>query len=235
MTLNRLILILVLCCAGHYSTVYGMDEAQYDETRWGNDPYSTYNIVPNLEKTAPKETDPYFGPPGHLKNRPTPLPPLQKGLAGKVFGKREAPAPKVPDEVIMQVGPRDYPASPEPLLRLETALVTPEGATLYAGVYLVHSYGLQINASGAILQPPTHLSLSYRGVLCLTLPLTALERDGSPLESLPSLKDPQAPLDVQAPYRQIKIQPIDQDRVCLRYQVGDKTFVTPPIQKYPSF
>ena len=224
--------LIVLICVMQASFADATDTNSYDPERWGDEPYSAYNITPNLEKTAPQDTDPYFGPPGHQKNRPAPLPPVQKGLAGKLFGRREAPPPKMPDSYIVNVGPRDYPASPEPLLRLETALVTDAGVRLFPGFYLVHSHGLQLNKEGTILTAPTHLSLSYKGTICLTLPLEALASSGvSPIEQLPSVLDPKAPAVLQAPYRRVVVFEDSPETVRLMYQLGNLKFVTPSISK----
>jgi hypothetical protein len=211
---------------------HAVDANGYDSQQWGDEPANGYTITPNLEKTAPQETDPYFGPPGHQKNRPAPLQPVENSLKGKLFGKRQDPPPKVPDSFIINVGPRDYPASKEPLLRLDVALVTDAGATLYPGLYLVHTHGLQVAKDGSIQSAPTHMSLSYKGTLCLTLPLQAVSNTRkSPIEQLPSVSDAQAPQALQAPFRRAWILEESPDTVRLMYQVGELIFSTPPISK----
>jgi hypothetical protein len=220
------VLLGMLPCA------YAIEVNDYDLDRWGDEPANGYTITPNLEKTTPQDTDPYFGPPGHQKNRPAPLQPVENTLNGKLFGKRQDPPPKVPESFIINVGPRDYPASKEPLLRLDVALVTDAGATLYPGLYLVHTHGLQVAKDGSIQSAPTHMSLSYKGTLCLTLPLQAVPNTRkSPIEQLPSVSDAQAPPALQAPFRRAWILEESPDTVRLMYQVGELIFSTPAISR----
>jgi hypothetical protein len=148
----------------------------YDEESWGDDPYSTYNILPNLKPDAPAGTDPYQGPPGYDPNRQhaTPLPPLKNGIAGKVFGKREPAQPKPHQHDLskwVEVGPRSFPASREPLFRLDDTLITTSGERLSPGFYLVKTKGLRLDQFGAIVAPPTEIGLSYQGKTRLRLPL----------------------------------------------------------------
>ncbi|MCE2929968.1 MAG: hypothetical protein LW809_01090, partial [Vampirovibrionales bacterium] len=103
-----LVIVLMSLFLGILPHAHAVDANGYDSQQWGDAPYNGYTITPNLEKTAPQDTDPYFGPPGHQKNRPAPLQPIEKSLKGKLFGKRQAPPPKVPDSFIVNVGPRDY-------------------------------------------------------------------------------------------------------------------------------
>ncbi len=210
---------------------WGADATGYDADRWGSNPYQVYDIVPNLEKTTPKETDPYFGPPGHLKNRPKPLPPVKKGLSGYLFGKREDPPPSVPESLIVNVGPRQYASSQEPLLRLDTPLTTSDGITLLPGVYLVHTYGAKIQANLQIENAPTHLSLSMKGKIMLTLPLERVEpASPSPIEQLPPAKPlKQETPELQSVFRRIQVVPASRECVYLLYQIGDVYLRTPKI------
>ncbi len=211
---------------------WGADATGYDSQQWGETPYNGYTITPNLEKTSPKETDPYFGPPGHLKNRPKPLPPMKKGLSGYLFGKREDPPPSVPESWIVNVGPRQYASSQEPLLRLDTTLSTAEGVTLYPGLYLVHTYGGKIQPNLQIEKAPTHLSLSVKGTLVLTLPLERVElASPSPIETLPPAKPlKQETPELQSVFRRIQVVPASRDGVYLLYQIGDVYLRTPEIE-----
>jgi hypothetical protein len=74
--------------------------------------------------------------------------------------------------------------------------------------------------------------LSYKGTICLTLPLESVQSQGkSPIEQLPSVPDAQAPDALKAPYRRVWVWEDSPDTVRLMYQVGDLKFITPSISK----
>jgi hypothetical protein len=118
------------------------------------------------------------------------------------------------------------------LLRLDTTLLTDAGASLFPGFYLVHSHGLQTTQDGSVTSLPTHLSLSYKGTICLTLPLESVKiQQKSPIEQLSSVPDSSAPDALKAPYRRVWVLEDSPDTVRLMYQVGDLKFITPSISK----
>lgn len=217
----------------------------YDVEAWGDDPQSTYNIVPNLENTAPNGYDPYFGPPGSRKpgqavETPSPAQkkrdkPLSKRVWWEVFKPKEAEAPpqQIPQPAYERERPRAFQPSREPLLRLESAIVLPNGEVLPHGFYLVQTTGMKLDDYGGIVSPPQTLKLRYRGEEYLNLPLT-LHQDlsaTSPIEHMPTLVEPgeSDPARV-GPYRNAWLQPLSATQAVILYQVGDLLFKTIPIR-----
>lgn len=94
-------------------------------------------------------------------------PPEKKKSRWWPFGRKAADEKPVPDEKITQVGPRQYPAQPDPLLRLPVSIQPEEAApTLLPGFYL------------ARLTPPdtpTTLTLLQYGKAVTTIPLHPTE------------------------------------------------------------
>lgn len=231
----------LLCVFSLCVFTYGLPSMAYDETTWGDDT-AAYTIVPNLENTPATMADPYFGPPGYRKNRPPSAeaitPPKAPTLLDKVFrgGKDKRTettakeAPQITPEMITQVGPREFPASPEPLLRLTRTLTLANGQRLKPDVYLVQPLGLLVDAVGRIHQQPYALRLVNRGYIVLELPLQLYQNVGqeSPLTQMNNPDALTSPEERRAPYRAVTLLESPRGEAGqLLYQVGDLQYITP--------
>lgn len=201
------------------------------ETDWYDMAPEAYQLTPPPNPAGLNQPTPYAAPPG-LDSRPTTS--QAKPKWWQFWKPKPAPPPK--EEQLVEVGPRNYPAVPDPLLRLATPLWLGKGQIVTPGIYRVKALGMPIpNDKGvtpaAYTNEAPRLQLWRQATLVLDLPLVALAGpavDG-PVEPIVSKKKGEAPPPI---YQAIQILPDANGKtVQLQLQYGQRFYQTQAIPR----
>lgn len=130
------------------------------------------------------QPSPYEGPPGYNPDKPPNLPKAKQKPWWKFWEPTPPPPKPVPVERITEIGPRQFAAYPDPLLRLPVGILTQSGY-VEAGVYILK----------ANIQPqkPVMLELYRAGRLITSLP-ASLGTSSTPVPKPVTFAEPQLPI-----------------------------------------
>lgn len=193
-----------------------MDESDYPPIAVPEQPQQTqanpYGAAyggsqPSAQQAQPRLPDP-------------PPPPTQSSkLKFWPFGKKQAagPPPSSNAEIILNVGPRDMPASTDPLFRLPMAVEGVSGP-IEPGYYLAHQT--------VVDQRNRTLIIRQKGKVVLSLPLQALGAPENPGPAEP-MKDKKLPPPV--PVVEVKVAE-DQGSLSFVWREGQKRYQSPPVR-----
>jgi hypothetical protein len=204
------------------SNPMGWDDVIYEAIEGANDP-----LLPPPHRKS-NVGSPYEGPPGYNPDRvPGPGKKLGRKSKWKIWEPEQVVKPP-PEEVVVNVGPREFPPSPEPLLRLSQRWRTEQGVLLLPGLYLLQSMALgpaATAANGSKLPPKAiQLNVKQASRVLWQVPLALLsdkEAPQGPVETLePTATEHKDELN-KGPYRAIKTEfSPDGERLKLRYLLG---------------
>lgn len=191
--------------------------AHADEDSWYDVAPEAYQLAPQ-GGGVPRPDSPYSAPRGYR-----PPDPNQKPANAKKWWqvwKADDP-PGQPVEKIVEVGPREYPSAPDPLLRLGFSL-RQERKVVPGGVYLVR-----------LSEPDGTMTLLRGSQTMLTLPMQKLAGSAAPqgpVEPLPEDKNRHKEEVNQGPYRNVTVQ-YDAGRlsITLLYQLGQSFYQSEPV------
>lgn len=172
----------------------------------------------------PNQPSPYQGPPGYNPDRP-PTPkakPKRKWWEfWKLFMPQADPEPTPTEEQLLEVGPREFDASPEPLLRWPKRWRTGQGL-LSPGLYLLES---NINPNKETYHP--ELTIKRGSTALWTVPLKQLRGGNepqSPVTTIETKKDEKS----KPPHRSIRLEwSPDGQALRFHYQVGAAYYQSP--------
>ena len=171
------------------------------------------------------QASPYEGPPGYNPDKgpdPKPKPKRKWWEFWKLFMTQADPEPTPTEEQLIDVGPREFDASPEPLLRWPRVWKTSNGS-LPPGMYLIRS---NIKKAEPSYKPP-QLEILRGSQILWTIPLQPLT-GGSKPQSPVTMIEPKKGEKAPSPHRSIRLFWSQDGRaVRFHYQVGPDYYQSP--------